>query len=162
MHATTDRHHGHIKYSNIWNWKHKGFIKLDVDFNSGVKWTPCYIVYKRYIISHSICTVFCFAGLHNHVSVDYNDVLIQSLGCCFTGTGALMQSLGLYSLSARTSYRRISWSLEAERFGFRLPIALKFDRHLGSSAAEMPVKLQRDTIIITSNLVASRLHEIWQ
>ena len=28
--------------------------------------------------------------------------------------------LGLYSLSGRTSYRKISWSLEATRFGFRL------------------------------------------
>ena len=34
--------------------------------------------------------------------------------------------------------------------------ALKFDRHLDSSAAEMPVKFQSDTII----LVASRLHGI--
>ena len=39
-------------------------------------------------------------------------------------------------------------------------IALKFDRHLDSSAAEMPVKFQSDAIIITSNLAASRLHEI--
>ena len=42
-----------------------------------------------------------------------------------------------------------------------LPIALKFDRHLGSNAAELPVKFQSDTIIITSNLAASRLPEIW-
>ena len=36
----------------------------------------------------------------------------------------------------------------------------KFDRHLGSSAAEMPVKFQSDTTILTSNLAASRLEEI--
>ena len=80
--------------------------------------------------------------------------------------------LGLYSLCGRASYRKISWSLDAARFGFRhqraewwkdsypgtlftkrtgvltqdlvkprrreirvqtFPIALKFDRHLGSS-----------------------------
>ena len=41
-------------------------------------------------------------------------------------------------------------------------IALKFDRHLGSTAAEMPVKFQSDTIIITPNLAASRLREIWR
>ena len=47
--------------------------------------------------------------------------------------------------------------------GYTLPIALKFDRHLGSSAAEMPVKFQRDAIIMTSTLADSRLHEIlWQ
>ena len=40
------------------------------------------------------------------------------------------------------------------------PIALKFDRHLGSSAGKMPVKFQSDTIIKTSNLAASSLHEI--
>ena len=39
-------------------------------------------------------------------------------------------------------------------------IAIKYDRHLGSRAAEMPVKFQIDTIIMTSNLAASRLHEI--
>ena len=51
---------------------------------------------------------------------------------------------GLYSLSGKTSYRQISWSLEA------------------ASAAEMPVKFQSDTTIATSNLAASRLHEIWR
>ena len=37
------------------------------------------------------------------------------------------------------------------------PIALKCDRHLGSSAAEMPVKFQSDTVITTSNLDLTRL-----
>ena len=40
------------------------------------------------------------------------------------------------------------------------PIALKFDRQLGSSAAEMPVKFQSDKIIMTSNPAVSRFHEI--
>ena len=70
---------------------------------------------------------------------------------------------GLYSLSGHMSYRKMYWSLEATRFGFRpFPVALKFDWLLGSWAAEMPVKFQSDTIIITSNLAASRLHEIWR
>ena len=34
--------------------------------------------------------------------------------------------------------------------------------HFSNRAAEMPVKFQSDTIIITSNLAASRLHEIWR
>ena len=42
-----------------------------------------------------------------------------------------------------------------------IPVALKFDRHLGSGAAEMLVKFQSDTIIIIPNLAASRLREIW-
>ena len=40
-------------------------------------------------------------------------------------------------------------------------IALKFDRHLGSSAAEMPVKFQSDTMIQNSHPAASRLREIY-
>ena len=40
------------------------------------------------------------------------------------------------------------------------PIALKFDRHFSSSAADVPVKFQSDTTIESTNLVASRLYEI--
>ena len=36
-------------------------------------------------------------------------------------------------------------------------MALKFDRCLGSSATEMPVKFHSDTTILTPNLVGSRL-----
>ena len=44
--------------------------------------------------------------------------------------------LGLYSLSGKTSYRKISWSLEAARFGFKLFQSLW---HLaGTSAALLP------------------------
>ena len=50
---------------------------------------------------------------------------------------------------------KISWSLATARSATR--IALKFDRHLGSSDAKMSVKFQSDTIIIASNLAASRL-----
>ena len=69
---------------------------------------------------------------------------------------------GLYSLSGKASYHKISQSLEAARFGFlTFPVALKFNWQLGSSAAEIPVKFQSDMVIITSNLATSRLHEIW-
>ena len=39
-------------------------------------------------------------------------------------------------------------------------IALKFDRHIGSHAAEVPVKFQSDRTILNTNLAASRLYEI--
>ena len=68
--------------------------------------------------------------------------------------------LGLYSLSGKTSYRKISWSLEAARFGFKLFQSLW--NLAGTSAAEVPVKFQSDATIATSNLAASRLHEIWR
>ena len=52
---------------------------------------------------------------------------------------------GLYSLSGKTSYRQISWSLEAARFACcNGRIALKFDRHIGSNAAEVPAQFQSD------------------
>ena len=38
--------------------------------------------------------------------------------------------------------------------------ALKFDRHLGSAAAEVPVKFQSDWKSLNPNLAASRLYEI--
>ena len=64
---------------------------------------------------------------------------------------------GVYSISGRASYRETSRSLEAARFEFALPQSLWNWTVLGSSAAEMPAKFQSDTIIITSDLAASRL-----
>ena len=37
---------------------------------------------------------------------------------------------------------------------------MKFDRHIGSTAAEVPVKFQSDQTILNTNLAASRLYEI--
>ena len=37
---------------------------------------------------------------------------------------------------------------------------MKFDRHTGSTAAEVPVKFQSDRTILNTNLAASRLDEI--
>ena len=39
-------------------------------------------------------------------------------------------------------------------------VTLKFDRHLGSTVAEMPVKFQCDWKCLKPNLAASRLREI--
>ena len=39
-------------------------------------------------------------------------------------------------------------------------IAVKFDRPIGSIAAEVPVKFQSDRTIQNTNLAASKLHEI--
>ena len=44
---------------------------------------------------------------------------------------------------------------------YTFPIALNLERHIGSSAAVIPVQFQSDTIIISSNLAATRLHDIW-
>ena len=70
---------------------------------------------------------------------------------------------GLYSLklSGRLTGRSRVVSKPRDP-GSDFSVALKFGRHLGSSAAEMPVKFQSDMTIITSNLAASRLHDIWR
>ena len=46
--------------------------------------------------------------------------------------------------------------------GLTFRIALKFDRHRGSSTPEMPVNFGSETIVISSNLVDAKLHEIWR
>ena len=51
-----------------------------------------------------------------------------------------------------------SRSCEIECYNDRF--ALKFDRHLGSVAAEVPVKFQSNWKSLNPNLAASRLHEI--
>ena len=51
-------------------------------------------------------------------------------------TGLYTCHQGLYSLSSKTSYRKISWSLEAARFGFRLFQSLW--NLTGTSAAALP------------------------
>ena len=58
------------------------------------------------------------------------------------------------------SYRQISRSLEVEIGCYNDRIALKFDTHLGSAAAELPVKFQSDWKSLSLNLAASRIHEI--
>ena len=73
----------------------------------------------------------------------------------------IWKTQGLYSLSGKTSYRQISWSLEAARLDVAMVVSLwNFDRHLGSSAAEVPAKFQSDWKSLNPNLAASRLHEI--
>ena len=64
------------------------------------------------------------------------------------------------TLNDKTSYRKISSGCREIRVE-TFPITLKFKRHIGSSAAEMPVKFQSITIIRIFNIAASRLHESW-
>ena len=51
-------------------------------------------------------------------------------------------------ISDKMSYRKILWSFEAARLVVCLNhrLALKLDRHIGSAAAEMPVKFQSNRI----------------
>ena len=65
---------------------------------------------------------------------------------------------GLYSLSAKTSYCKMSWG-DAKPLDSLLEFS---NRSQICCAAEMAVNFESDVITITSNLAASRLHEIWR
>ena len=79
--------------------------------------------------------------------------------------------LGIYSLSGKTSYRRVNRCPGSVRTNLVRPqsgeigcynyrIALKFDRHFNSATAALPVKFQSVWKSLNPNLAASRLHEI--
>ena len=51
-------------------------------------------------------------------------------------------------------------SLSPEIGSLYFHTALKFDRLIGSSVAEVAVKFQSDQTILNTNLVALKLHEI--
>ena len=56
--------------------------------------------------------------------------------------------------------QNLAKSRSLEIFVSSYPIALQFDGRLGSTAAEPPLKVQNDTIIIAPNLAVARYHEI--
>ena len=72
-----------------------------------------------------------------------------------TGAALLQPTLALYSLSGKTSYRKISWSLEAARFGFKLYQSLS--NLAGTSAALLPRSLSNFRAIRTWQYPISRL-----
>ena len=108
----------------------------------GPRWTPCW--------SHEPCDQGMFAEVGvtpvwHYIPARWNFV---------PSWASIHEAIG--RLIARS--REVS---KPPDLGLDFPIALKFDRHLGSSPAEMPVKCQRDTIITTPNLASSRHHDIW-
>ena len=130
----------HIDYRNVRYW----FLIL---LNSWILYFRCY----RAIVA--------MAGIVGNIKGNYTHLHFE----VFHSTAFLVKTLGLYSLNGRTSYHKISRSLEAARFWFRLLQSLW--NLTDTSAARLPRCLsnfQSDTIIITSNLAISRLHEIWQ
>ena len=73
------------------------------------------------------------------------------------------RNMGPVSISDKRFYHKILWSLGSCKINsLNYHIALKFGRHFGSPAAEVPVKCQSDQIISNTNIVASKLCEIIQ
>ena len=87
------------------------------------------------------------------------ETLSHSLWChC---NAYLLEIPGLYSLSGKTSYCEIAWRLGSREIGCHDDlITVKFDRYLGSAAAEMPIIFQSDLKNLNLNLAALRLHKI--
>ena len=66
---------------------------------------------------------------------------------------------GLYSPSGKPSYRQISLNLVATTYGVKFSDASW--QAFRQYCCRGPVKFQNDTIILTSDLAASRFCEVW-
>ena len=69
-------------------------------------------------------------------------------------------NLGLYSLSGKAFTANLVETRSREIGWYDGRIALKFDRHLGTDATEVPVKFQSDWKRFNPNLTASKFREI--
>ena len=109
-----------------------------IQYIPGIIWTSSSFwinfetIGKYHFLSRTFCPVCIIEFGHTDILSDYVRLPVQ------------IKNPGL------TAYHKISWSLEATRFSLTR-----------TSAAEVPVKFQSDTIIVTPNLATSRLHEIW-
>ena len=81
---------------------------------------------------------------------------VHILQCGITG---ICPILSLYSVSGKTSYRQISWRLEAARLDVEIVVSL-WNLTGTSAVAQVPAKFQSDWKSLNPNLAASRLHEI--
>ena len=70
-----------------------------------------------------------------------------------------MEIQGFYSLSGKTYYWQISWSLEAARFDVVMIVSLW---NLTGISEALAVKFQSDWNSLNPNLAASILHEIFR
>ena len=91
-----------------------------------------------------------FHYLSLHISMNLN---------CSSGWGA-MRSTALSQYPKRRLFVRSREYQSQEICTLNRFIALKFDRHIGSNATEVPVKFQSDLTILNTNVAASRLEEI--
>ena len=91
-----------------------------------------------------VCGLFVWSSLWTSVKPPYRSDI--------TNKCDISRILGDNSISHKTSYRKISQSLEGARSVVSFPIAFEFGRRLGSIAARAPAKFQSDTKILTSDL----------
>ena len=108
-----------------------------VQVYSNVEMENFQLGYINKTINYENLSAFFF----KRISQDWHhEPLVDFWGSFWVKTIFLMSvydnTQGLYSLSERTSYRKISWSHEAARFGFRLSQSLW--NLTGNSAAALP------------------------
>ena len=96
------------------------------------------------------------------VTVTLMSAAIDSEAVTVTNTPPTWWRHNINPLSAFLGAVSISESRSRENASFDYRIALKFDRHFGSIAAEVPVKFQWDRTMLNTNHAASRLCEILQ
>ena len=89
-------------------------------------------------------------------------VLLQNcvIFCVTMATVSYVYARPIFTRRTEVSPQDIVKSRSREIGCYNDHIALKFDRHLGSVAAEVPVKFQSDWKSLNPNLAASRLHKI--
>ena len=78
------------------------------------------------------------------------------------GVVSLEVVLNLYSQSGKASYQRPRQVSKPRDSNLKGSNRSEICKHLGSSAAKIPVKFQSNTMIIKYKLTVSRLREIWQ
>ena len=106
--------------------------------------------------------VFCWCELRYTDSISS----FRVCGCAPSGMFLLLDCLRIYlmkTIRAPSQYtkRRLFVRSRSHEIGtLNCRIALTFDRHTGSTAAEVPVKFQSERTILNTNLAASRLYEI--
>ena len=115
-------------------------IKLWIGWN--------FVCFKRVLIKRHLCME---TSRWPELIIMYNTA---SASCCSIGPGALFTKRQdvLPPNLVKSRSHKIGCYDDC--------IALKYDRCLGSAAAEMPVKFESDWKSLNPNLVASRLHEI--
>ena len=98
--------------------------------------------------------IFSFTGFRQHTHQQYNGDPRRTPPIAVTAL-----PLGLYSLSGKTSYCKISWSLEADRLD--VIIIVSFWNLTGTSEGALPVKFKSDLKWTKKPiLAASRQHKI--
>ena len=125
-------HTCHCLIFTDWNWDKNEEIRahvhcVDLSSRTQLVENPRYeLTIRRSVITTRNISMWC----HDVVYMISQKCLYFSLLC--DGSHCQNLFIGVICLQGRTSYCKISRSLDAARFGYKLfLIALKFDRHLG-------------------------------